>query len=287
MTFPDGTQERAGLSEEEVREVLSLVGQCLPVDVNIILEANEGHQFLHYRASALVGVLGLRHDGEACLCVAPGARRKGIGRALIAAADERLARSGIGEMLVECDSSSTEGQAFLHAMLGTVQNAEYRLRLADPKALHASPGKIRLERIGAQDIASFARATAVAFGDPSEARVDEFERKVRTERYRFYLARVGDSGVGGICAGHHGTETHLTSFHTVPEARRRGYGRDLLLQVCRTLIDEGRTDIILEVRTDNEAALGLYRSCGFQVVRRYDFYGRRVVARDGGRVSQK
>jgi ribosomal protein S18 acetylase RimI-like enzyme len=280
MTLPDGTQGRAGLSEQEIRDVRILIGQCLPVDVNIIVEASDGQQFLHYQAGTLVGALGLRHDGEACLCVAPGARRKGIGRALIAAADECLTRRGLGEMLVECDAVSAEGRAFLHAMSGTATSAEFRLRLSDSEALRAPRGKVHLERIGPTGIASFARATAIAFGDPIDSRLAEFERRVETSRYRFYLARVGEIGVGGICAGFHDAETHLTSFHTVPEARRRGYGRDLLLQTCRTLIDQGRTEILLEVRTDNEAALGLYQSCGFQVVRRYDFYRRRVVAGD-------
>ena len=106
----------------------------------------------------------------------------------------------------------------------------------------------------------------------------EFRGQVGTARYRFYLARVGGSVVGGIRAAFiNGAETHLTSFHTVPDARRRGYGRDLLLQTCQKLIDQGNTEIILEVLTDNEAALGLYRSCGFDIVRRYDFYRRRVV----------
>jgi len=274
MSFKGRTEERLGLSEQEIREVHSLIEQCLPVDVNIILDASEGHQFLHYQGDALVGVLGLRHDGEACLCVAPGVRRKGIGRALIAAADARLAREGISEMLVECDASSAEGRAFLSAMAGTVRNAEIRLRLSGPRALPASTGRVQLLRVGAQEIAALARTTALSFGDPIEEKCSEIASQLGTARYRFYLAQVEGSAVGGIRVGFYGDETHLTGFHTAPEAQRRGYGRDLLVQTCRTLLDEGRHEIILEVRTDNETALQLYRSCGFELVRRYDFYSR-------------
>jgi len=278
VTFDERIQERAGLSDHEIREVRSLVGQCLPVDVNIILEAWEGHQFLRYQADTLVGVLGLRHGGEACLCVAPVARHRSIGRALIAAADERLARDGIGEMLVECDASSGEGHAFLNAMDGTVSDAEFRLRLTNPKALRAPAGKVQLGAVGPQEIAAFAAANAASFGDAVEPKLSEFQAQVGTARYRFYLARVGGSGVGGIRIAFYGAETHLTAFYTLPEARRRGYGRDLLLQTCRTLIDEGKDEIFIEVRTANEAALALYRSCGFDVLRRYDFYRRGGVA---------
>lgn len=272
MTFDETTQERDGLSKKEVDEVRSLIDRCRPVDVNIILDASEGHQFLRYEANTLVGVLGLRHDGEACLCVAPVARRKGIGRALIIAADARLARKGIGEMNVECDASSLEGQAFLGAMGGTVRNAEFRLRLSSSGALPGAEGMVKLETVGPNEIASLARMTARSFGDSIEEKASQFGGQVGTARYRFYLARAQGNGVGGIRVAFYEKETHLTEFHTVPEARRRGYGRDLLIQVCRTLIDEGKEELVLEVRADNEAALQLYRSCGFEIVRRYDFY---------------
>jgi ribosomal protein S18 acetylase RimI-like enzyme len=278
MTFDERTRERSGLSEHELGEVRSLIGQCLPVDVNIIVEASDGHQFLRYQGDTLLGVLGLRHDGEACLCVAPDARRRGVGRALMLAADDRLAREGIAEMVVECDAASREGRAFLNVMEGTFSGAEFRLRLTDSKALRPSAGKVQLGTVGPEGIAAFAAANAASFGDSVEPKLSQFQAQVGTARYRFYLARVGGRGVAGIRAAFCGAETHLTAFHTLPEARRRGYGRDLLLQTCRALIDEGKDEIILEVRTDNEAALGLYRSCGFDVVRRYDFYRRRVGA---------
>jgi ribosomal protein S18 acetylase RimI-like enzyme len=278
MTCQDATQQRAGLSDREIGEVRSLVRECRPVDVNIIQSASEGHQFLHYQDDELVGVLGLRHDGEACLCVAPTARRRGIGRALIAAADECLAQSGITEMVVESDANSREGKAFLEALLGTARNAEFRLRFSDPTALRATARTVCLERVGPEEIGAFMRASAASFGHPSEASYSEFDTQVSDARYRFYRARAGTSVVGGIRVTRYDTETHLTSFHTLPEARRRGHGRDLLLQTCQALLDDGVKEIILEVSTDNEAALGLYLSCGFEVVRRYDFYVRRVVA---------
>lgn len=275
MTFEARTEERMGLSDPERNEVQHLMAQCRPVDVHIAMDAG-ARQFLSYHAGTLLGVLGLARDGEACLCVAPDARRRGIGRALLGAADARLAREGIAAMLVECDASSSEGHAFLRAMGGRICQAEFRLRLADTSALRAPLGKVQLRRAGREDLASLARTAALSFGSTEEQKLAEFTEQLATGSHQLYVARVHGEDVGGIRMAFYGDETHLTEIHVAPEARRGGYGRDLLVQACAALIDDGRKEIILEVLTDNEAALRLYRSCGFELVRRYDFYKRPV-----------
>lgn len=59
-----------------------------------------------------------------------------------------------------------------------------------------------------------------------------------------------------------------------PQARRRGVGRAMMLDLLR-LAARGRVrEVLLEVRADNDAALALYRSLGFtHLSRRRDYYG--------------
>lgn len=56
------------------------------------------------------------------------------------------------------------------------------------------------------------------------------------------------------------------------EYRGRGYGRQMLEQIIRQLHDEGIKAITLEVEVENKNAIGLYSSCGFQVVTTYDYF---------------
>jgi ribosomal protein S18 acetylase RimI-like enzyme len=46
----------------------------------------------------------------------------------------------------------------------------------------------------------------------------------------------------------------------------------MLLQTVDQLVAEKWPRILIEVATDNPNALGLYKSCGFQVTTQYGYY---------------
>jgi len=59
------------------------------------------------------------------------------------------------------------------------------------------------------------------------------------------------------------TQVRILSLAVDPQARRRGVARALLEQVEAAARDGGATELVLELREDNAAALALYRSLGF------------------------
>jgi [ribosomal protein S18]-alanine N-acetyltransferase len=72
-----------------------------------------------------------------------------------------------------------------------------------------------------------------------------------------------------------GASGRAYSLAVAPEARGLGLGRKLLERTLADLAAGGAGTIFLEVREGNEAAIGLYRSLGFEEVRRLpDYYGR-------------
>ena len=78
--------------------------------------------------------------------------------------------------------------------------------------------------------------------------------------------------VGLLRAGPWEGGADITSFGVLPALQGRGYGRRMLLDAIDLLTRNGFASIAIEVETDNEHALGLYQSCGFQVSARYDYY---------------
>jgi ribosomal-protein-alanine N-acetyltransferase len=60
-------------------------------------------------------------------------------------------------------------------------------------------------------------------------------------------------------------ELQILALETLPMARRRGVARALLNEVIAAASAAGARRVTLEVREQNEAAVGLYRSAGFQV----------------------
>ena len=72
-------------------------------------------------------------------------------------------------------------------------------------------------------------------------------------------------------------EGQITNVAVHPDARRRGYGRVITEALVAYAKRNGLCSISLEVRASNEAAIALYRACGFEICgRRRGFYRKPV-----------
>lgn len=68
-------------------------------------------------------------------------------------------------------------------------------------------------------------------------------------------------------------EAHITNVCTLPDYRRRGYGRFLMLQSMRAAVGLHATKMTLEVRESNLGAQALYSGLGFAYAgRRKKYY---------------
>ena len=64
----------------------------------------------------------------------------------------------------------------------------------------------------------------------------------------------------------------IYGFVVDPTLRGQGIGRDLLRRVCAGALGDGASAVHLEVETDNDHALGLYTSVGFELQTTEDYY---------------
>ena len=95
---------------------------------------------------------------------------------------------------------------------------------------------------------------------------------------RWYATAVADGAVAGYVGLFLAPpDADIQTLTVAREHSRRGIGRLLLTEAVAAAKEHGCQRIFLEVRADNEAALGLYRSFGF------DRLGvRRAYYADGG-----
>jgi ribosomal protein S18 acetylase RimI-like enzyme len=68
------------------------------------------------------------------------------------------------------------------------------------------------------------------------------------------------------CADHVGSRWRLSNVAVAPAYRRSGIGRRLILASIREVAERGGSWTILQVRTDNPTAYGLYQKLGFSDV---------------------
>ncbi|MDQ1300207.1 MAG: hypothetical protein QG637_124 [Chloroflexota bacterium] len=80
----------------------------------------------------------------------------------------------------------------------------------------------------------------------------------------FFVALTGETIVGtGALIIEGGPTGQLVRVSVARDRRRRGLGRALTLRLIGAARDRGLTRLWMETNDDWDAAIGLYRSCGF------------------------
>lgn len=291
-----GVTLQYALEMDGLAEVGTLMRLCnahdgldLKLGADSPLSADEGLvvHFLYYMSGALVGYFSI--DGfdemplEVCGMVHPDYRRRGIARALLAAVIAECRRRGNDRFLLLCEEASPTGRAFVEIVGADYCFSEHRLTL-DVAALPPLPPPHRsfeLHRISLLEAALYARVLAAAFDEE----VDTYD--VVTEMDGdfgwYYLAYLDREPIGtikalrmdyGLLEPDHGPRLRMGiyAFGVLPAYRGRGYGRHMLRGVIGDLLAAGYTLISMEVETDNDKALGLYLSCGFNKTTTYGYY---------------
>lgn len=91
--------------------------------------------------------------------------------------------------------------------------------------------------------------------------------------YDCWCMVLGRETAGYCILTHAAGETHLLNLCVAPDWQQRGFGEILLDHALRRSVEQGSTEIILEVRPSNRAAISLYLKNGFSVIgRRPDYY---------------
>ncbi len=270
------------LTLEEVGEVQALAALCnqleqldlkLPLPLS---QSSEPSAFLCYTDGRLVGYSALDGD-EVCGMVHPDSRRQGIGRKLLTAALEEAGRRHQPQLLLICEANSSSGQAFVAAQNGQHAFGEYRMVLGALLAAPPNDAHIRLQEADPEDVDRLTEIIAESFGDPEEIARANVVESMALQNEQFYLALSDDTPVGALKVVYEPPRAGIYAFGVLPARQGRGIGRQILFQMCQRLLAQGYTPISLEVETDNNRAIGVYRACGFHETTLYNYY--RVLAK--------
>lgn len=153
---------------------------------------------------------------------------------------------------------------------------------------HSGTGPFELRELGPADVALVSSLEAEVFAeDPWSPGMVAEELHAPA---RHYVAAVEGQRVLGYAGIRLGPDADVMVIGVRAGERRRGVGRALLADLVRAAREAGTGRVFLEVRASNGAALGMYRSAGFQRighVRRYfrnpveDAVTMRLVLRPG------
>ena len=275
-------QQAIPQTRQEIKALVALCKQHEKIDLPLLLdptptpENDDNLYFLYYHQDALVGAASTwpGREIEVVGAVHPSHRRQGIGRALVDALILEGRQRGADSLLLICEPGAPSGPAFARAVNAQYEFGEYRLELdraryaQRPEPLHT----LDLERAGAADQETLVDLLATQEDvDPHRARerIADWQNDANQGLYIGWL----ENHAAGMIRVHRGASSaYLYTFLVHPSLRKRGYGRQILTHILDLLVTEDWPHIRLEVDTENEIALALYRSVGFCKIATYQYY---------------
>ena len=279
-----GLVKKQTLTNVEISQIEQLMATCnsyenvcmrLTLDMLRNRPGNATYDFLYYADNILVGYLNVETWGtkekELTGMVHPNYRRKGIFRSLLTAARDEWLDKGVQAFLLICEHTSHSGLAFLEAIGANHDFSEHEMVLGIFQERQSSHERVHTRKADANDIDALVHIIATDRGDEQLAK--QFVVKVFQELKRpFYLGMLPEEPIGCLNLDETEKEIGIYGFVVRPEYRGRGYGRQILEDVIRTIRTRSPKSIMLDVETDNTNAIGLYLSCGFEIRTTYDYY---------------
>jgi ribosomal protein S18 acetylase RimI-like enzyme len=268
----------AGLTPRALQAVAELERQVVEADGGRLklewdnLRSRSGDRvedLLWWEGERLLGFLGIYTFGESpelVGMVAPDARGRGIGSALLDAAVPLCRERGDRPPLLVVPRQSSEGKRLALRRGGTLDHSEHHLVLfGQPKAGLREP-EISLRPATGPDVPLVVSLLERGFGwsGPDDLG-DRLERTVLVELRgavvgTLFLERDDDE------------EASIFGFVIDPSLQGRGIGRAALRQACEQLRADGARRISLDVDVANDRALGLYTSIGLTPVTTEDYF---------------
>jgi ribosomal protein S18 acetylase RimI-like enzyme len=263
-------EQAAGLTSRALQAIAELERQVVEADGGRLklewdnLRARRGDRvedLLWWEGERLLGFLGIYSFGESpelAGMVAPDARRRGIGSALLDAAVALCRQRGDRRPLLVVPRPSSDGERLARRRGGTLDHSEHHLVLSGQPTSGPREPEISLRPATGPDVALVVSLLEQGFGWPGP---DDLGNRLE----RTMLVELRGAVVGTLFLERDEEEDEASIFGFViePSVQGQGIGRAALRQACEQLRAGGARRISLDVDVANDRALGLYTSIGF------------------------
>ena len=190
--------------------------------------------------------------------------RKGIFTRLLELAAVESRRRGFRKILLLTDGKSATGKAFIQQTGAVYDNSEYRMKLENPTP-EAKSAKVCVAAAEKSDRKVIAGMDVIFFGDPvPDVESLSAEPPEVPGEVTFMISDHAGTAIGKIRVHFSDNHAFISGFGLLPEYRGQGLGKESLLETLLLIRSRGILEVELDVSCTNEAALSLYRQCGFE-----------------------
>jgi len=273
------------LCEKAVEEVLNLERICIDHDnlrgsVFLDPSLNFDHRiksfFLVYENGKLISMLSMfiptKHEAEITAYTLPKYRKKGYFKSLLEKAVEELRVFFIPDLLFVCENTSIPGKRVINALKANYDHTEYFMRFDRASYSCITTYRLKLLKTERKELEKAIAAYMKVFGDSHEETKSQIKNCYELDTREQYLAVLEDEIIGVVSVNLEAEDVSIFGFGIVPEYRSKGYGKELLHLIVESFLKRGRSDIIIDVNSENADALELYRKTGFHIEVAYEYY---------------
>ena len=277
------------LSVKAINEVLNLEKVCKKYDklkgsVFLDTSLNFNHHinsvFLLYENRELISILSMfiptQQEAEISAFTLPEYRRNGYFKALLSKAVEELRKFDIQYILFVSERQSVSGKEVMTTLNAEYEHTEYSMRFNKARYEYRDTYRLALLTPHFKDLDKIIDTSMKTFDDSYEDSKGLIENCLQSETREQYLAVLNDEIIGLGSINQERDEASIFGFGIVPEYRSKGYGKELLHLIIDRLWQTGKTEIMLDVNSENEHALELYKKSGFQIEVAFEYYRKKV-----------
>jgi ribosomal protein S18 acetylase RimI-like enzyme len=284
-SLKQGMHKKWTLNDAELAEIQQLARICIehePIELRITWESlalrtgDKASDFLYYHDDALIGFFSLDGLGsdepEGTGMVHPSCRRQGVFRALVAAALDECRQNQAESLILHFDHRSTAASACATALGAQHDFSEHNMRLDDLNKLPRIEQRLDFRKASLEDAPAISLILARDFDADATQLQQSIAHNMQSSIYQYYIATLDREPIGTINVQNLGGDAYIYGFVVRPDQRGRGYGKEILARTIADIVATRSQPVFLEVETENDPALGLYRSFGFEVTVTYDYY---------------
>jgi len=259
----------------EQRKAIHTLQQIIEQEEQIKLKMNWGmlaqkdrseavtEDYFHYNEKGdLLGYLAIYQFGkkiESICLVEPENRRRGIAKRLLDQAYSDWHQQA-APFLINCPDQSTSGKGFCQAIGATHQFTEHQMVCREIPMPYTKEG-VRIRPAVSKDLETIFCLDKEGFGLTLTA--EDLSATAEVENGT-YMIEVNGQSVGKLRLEQRKQESWIYGFVLQKEERGKGFGRAVLTDVVHREVSNGKI-VWLDVVTENEQALSLYKKCGFTV----------------------
>ena len=261
------TGAQLGAIADLERRVVAHDGGRLKLEWGVLQQRSpsEVHDLLAWDGAVLSGYCGIYEFGsepELAGAVDPAHRRRGIGTALLDRALELVGARRRATVLLVTPRASDAGSRFAEVKGAAFHHAEHHMALEappqGPPAPRPSTAGLRVRPAADADATAIAAILEDAFGE-----VAAFAAATGPDDLALVAERDG-TVVGALRLSLENGSAGIYGLAVRPDLRGQGIGRAVLYETCLEARRRGAGEVTLEVEVDNDHALGLYTSVGFE-----------------------